>query len=158
MYINCFNRLPSMTPVANKVLVLERYNYNDHCTLGSIFDNDKCVCFTLEPPPNCVFPCIDTGTYIIDFNSKSPTFSHRFPYKSINNGFVPLVEPTEPHKRKRSGIRIHIGNTAADTKGCILLGESCEGIQLYKSAIAYKNFVETYLKYKYLFLKIVDVL
>lgn len=71
-------------------------------------DGDVYLCDTLEPPLRSIHSYIPEGAYRM-----SVTYSPKFRRK------LPLLKDV-PH---RSGIRIHAGNTASDTHGCILVGE-----------------------------------
>ena len=73
MKINSLNRFPSMTPTNDVPLILERYNYNADCTLGTLYYKDRRICETLEPSKP--IPC---GKYILNVHSRSPRFSKRF--------------------------------------------------------------------------------
>lgn len=68
---------------------------------------------TLEPD----IPVIPTGEHNFAL-TYSPRFSSRLPYRMYRG--VPLISsPSCPACR---GIRIHIGNTVNDTRGCVLIG------------------------------------
>jgi hypothetical protein len=96
----------------------------DGSTLGRLFINDRFECFTLEdevreisgrPVADWKIPgktAIPVGTYklIVDFSNR---FKCDMPHLLDVPGF--------------DGIRIHSGNTDADTEGCILVG-SAQGI------------------------------
>lgn len=87
------------------------------CTLGEMHIDGKFFAYTLEDPYRHLQgditkkvpedTCIDNGTYevIVDYSNR---FKKELPH--ILN--VPCFE----------GIRIHGGNTAANTEGCILVG------------------------------------
>ncbi len=84
-------------------LVLERRPASDDVILGQLFVDGRFECFTLEGAR----VAIPTGTYPVTI-----TASQRF------GRLLPLVNDVPG----RTGIRIHAGNTDADTEGCILVG------------------------------------
>lgn len=88
------------------MFILKRIAYKPNYTIGRLYLNDTYLCDTLEPSHPV---CIDNGCYPLDF-----TYSPKF--KKI----MPLLCNTS----NRIGIRIHWGNTAKDTSGCILLGKN----------------------------------
>lgn len=91
--------------------VLQRLDYTDRATFGQLFDEDgKQVCVTLELPWKYNAKdesCIPTGTYR-GFLRKSPKRGYLL--------YELLAVPGRTH------IEIHIGNTTADSKGCVLVG------------------------------------
>ncbi len=102
-----------------------------------LFD-DKCeyVCDTLEPPILPRYGCIPSGTYPLVF-----TYSPKFRLKLALVSDVP----------GRRGIRIHFGNSVADTRGCILVGTLFGSIiypeKLVESRLALTRVNEVILKY-----------
>jgi hypothetical protein len=94
-------------------LVLNRVTNSDEMCIGEVYINEKFQCFTCEDTvryPGIKIPgktAIPAGAYEI-FVTMSTRFQRMLPLL-IN---VPMFE----------GIRIHPGNTALDTEGCILPG------------------------------------
>lgn len=98
-------------------LILHRSIFTERCTLGTLTVNgDDFRCFTCEDVDRKLenggekIPhetCIPRGEYAVVIN-----FSNRFQRK------LPLLIGVPDF----DGIRIHPGNTAADTEGCILPG------------------------------------
>lgn len=93
-------------------LVLERLQLDPDVTIGSLTVEGGWVCWTLEDtlrkgPKVAGQTAIPYGTYPVAL-----TFSPRFKRD------LPLVE----YVPNFSGVRIHPGNTVADTDGCILVG------------------------------------
>jgi len=97
-------------------LELKRFYFGTACTIGLLFVDGVFECFTLEPPrefggarnvpdKTCILP----GSYQVQVEM-SPKHLHR----------VPCVLDVPG----RSDIEMHIGNTAADTEGCILVAGS----------------------------------
>ena len=94
------------------VIYLNRDILSDACVQGLITCGDFEGC-TLEPNPEMPFhenkPCIPEGRYPVKI-----VFSPKFQREVIRLDDVP----------GRSDIEVHGGNTAKDTKGCILPGMS----------------------------------
>ena len=91
------------------MLTLVRYTRTDEAILGSLYLNGAFVCYTLENAAKAI-PC---GMYTVQ-NSKSPKFKRELPL--LHNAQVPASR----------GIRIHVGNTAKDSQGCVLVGMTRE--------------------------------
>lgn len=93
-----------------------RTNFNEEATIGEMYVNGIFQCYTLEDvvrpagaPKVYGKTAIPEGTYKVKL-----TMSQRFKY------VLPLLVDVPGFE----GIRIHPGNTAADTEGCILVGQS----------------------------------
>lgn len=87
------------------MLTLVRYTRTDEAILGSLYLNGAFICYTLENSAKAI-PC---GMYTVQ-NSKSQKFKRELPL--LHNAKVPASR----------GIRIHRGNTANDSQGCVLVG------------------------------------
>lgn len=111
-------------------LRLERAEAGAVATLGVLFVDDRFECFTLEDPvraPGVKLPgdtAIPYGLYPLVI-TWSPRFQCRLPLICD----VPQFE----------GVRIHPGNTTADTEGCILVGEELDGDRLLRSRVAFER-------------------
>lgn len=87
------------------MLTLVRFARTETAVLGSLYLNGAFVCYTLENSAKA----IPAGLYNVQ-NSKSPKFKRELPL--IYNSTV----------KASRGIRIHRGNTAKDSQGCVLVG------------------------------------
>jgi hypothetical protein len=109
-------------------LELKRIARKRDYTIGRLYVNGQRFCDTLEDYDRLYFggvkvkgqTAIPAGRYEVLLNSYSPRFGQKEPYKSLAKGCVPLINGVPGF----SGVRIHIGNTASDTEGCILVGEN----------------------------------
>lgn len=96
-------------------LQLERKIYTDGSTLGELAVDDKFFCYTLEDttrqPGIKVYgkTSIPSGAYEV-----TVTYSPKF------GKVMPLVNGVPNYE----GVRIHPGNDADDTEGCILVGKT----------------------------------
>lgn len=90
------------------MLTLIRQIRTEKAILGRLYINGAFVCYTLENAAKA----IHAGLYKVE-NSKSPKFKRELPL--IYNGTT---------VKASRGIRIHKGNTSADSVGCILVGMS----------------------------------
>ncbi len=105
-------------------LLLTRFNNSPTYTVGTIFIDGRRHCFALEdaererpgvPVEQWKVPgktAIPRGEYTVIVN-RSARFKRDLPLLLDVPGF--------------SGVRIHPGNSSADTEGCILVGQSWEG-------------------------------
>lgn len=100
----------------------KRVFYGFDYTIGKLYIDGEYFCDTLEDLPRdkkiMNETCIPTGTYKVILNE-----SNRF--KRI----MPLLLNVPNFE----GIRIHAGNTAANTSGCILVGKNTIKGQLTES-------------------------
>ena len=91
------------------MLTLIRDIANDNEVMGRLELNGQFLCYTLENASTLI-PC---GDYRVQ-NSKSPKFKRELPL---------LVSDKVSASR---GIRIHVGNTASSSSGCVLVGMTRE--------------------------------
>jgi len=99
------------------------------CTMGELLVDGYHECWTLEDEVRAVkIPgktAIPEGRYevVIDMSAR---FGREMPHILNVPGFT--------------GVRIHTGNTDADTEGCILVGETRGANLIFGSKAAYKRF------------------
>ena len=124
-------------------LKLIRKERTEESTIGDLFVNGEFECFILEDKDRGLTQsmafaditplkvhgktCIPTGTYQIAI-----TYSNRF------KKYLPLLINVPGFE----GIRIHPGNTAADTEGCLLPGEFRNHNQVTNSKKAFAKLFE----------------
>lgn len=126
---------------------LLRKTFTEESTIGDLSVNGKHECFTLEDRVRAVKihgkTAIPAGIYEVTI-----TFSDKFkkPLPLLLN--VPNF----------TGIRIHPGNTAVDTEGCILVGTTKTADFVGNSRVAFKALfakIEAALKKEKIFMEIV---
>ena len=94
-------------------LLILRDTFTDNSTIGELFLNDEFMCDTLENPElNNVrnISCIPEGQYSVRLRTAK---------ESATRDYLHLLIKDVPN---RDYILFHIGNTAKDTSGCILVG------------------------------------
>jgi Family of unknown function (DUF5675) len=94
-------------------LTVQRTTFTSRSTIGQFFINGAFECFTLEDMVRPVkvpgMTAIPEGVYVV-----TVSFSDRF------KRLLPEVHNVPNF----TGVRIHPGNTDADTEGCILVGQT----------------------------------
>lgn len=112
------------------ILLLERQKSMENCTIGELFVDGKFQCHTLEDVVRDFKikgqTAIPAGVYEVLI-----TYSPRF------KRFLPEVLNVPNY----DGIRIHPGNTAVDTEGCILPGTWEGGGRVNNSGYAFAGLV-----------------
>lgn len=116
-------------------LKTSRFHFDPDYTIGKMFVDGEYECFTLEDTVREIETrpvaewklqdrtAIPRGIYVVDV-----TFSNRFRKPT------PLLLDVPGF----SGVRIHSGNTSANTEGCILVGKDWNGGDwIDKSRIAF---------------------
>lgn len=109
---------------------------NSHCTFGRLYVDGVLECETLEDPVREI-----EYTPVVDWKVKGDTAIPRGRYRIIINHSqrfnkdMPLLLNVPGFE----GIRIHSGNTAADTEGCILVGTSRSDTAVANSRVAYNE-------------------
>ena len=111
-------------------LTVKRTQQFPRATIGELLIEGVFECFTLEDvvrPDGVKVPgatAIPAGDYPVQITF-SPRFQVRMPLLIGVPNFV--------------GVRIHPGNTDADTEGCILVGQSTSDGSIFASRAAYNN-------------------
>ena len=98
-----------------------------NATMGSLYVDGVWQCWTLEDAIRdqkiAGETCIPPGTYRVDI-APSSRFHRLLPILCDVPGF--------------SGVRIHAGNTIADTAGCLLVGRTRSSGQVGESRLAFE--------------------
>jgi hypothetical protein len=94
-------------------LELVRQEFTDVSTIGELLIDGEHFCFTLEDPVR------DEKIYGMTAIPYS-TYEVVVTYSPHFHKYMPLLKNVENY----DGVRIHAGNTAEDTEGCILVGFS----------------------------------
>ena len=117
------------------ILELKRIARRETYTIGRLYIDGLLFCDTLEDTDRGLSQtlpvsvnmakkkkgatAIPTGSYRVTLAVKSPRFSQIAKYKFCN-GYLPRLINVPAF----DGVLIHIGNTAKDTEGCILVGKN----------------------------------
>ena len=131
-------------------LKLERRFPRDRYTIGKLYIDGKYFCDTLEDKDRGLTSnmsvaqicgvkikgetAIPTGRYLVDMKTVSPRFGGRAQYQFCK-GRLPRLCNTPGYQ----GVLIHIGNTAKDTEGCILVGENKERGKVLNSKATFRK-------------------
>lgn len=133
-------------------LNIKRIARRETYTIGRLYIDGKYFCDTLEDKDRGLrqdmpvaiiratkrkgITAIPTGRYRMTLAVQSPKFSKRATYQFCN-GYLPRLINVPGY----DGVLIHIGNTARDTEGCLLVGKNT---QIGKVLDSRKTFIELY--------------
>ena len=117
-------------------IIIRRIAKRSDYTIGRMYVDGRYVCDTLEDTDRGLTSAmsdmeirrqkvpgktaIPSGEYMVSLNVISPRFGNRYFYRSLCGGRLPRLVDVKGF----AGVLIHCGNTAADTDGCILVGEN----------------------------------
>lgn len=134
-------------------------------TIGKLYLNGVYFCDTLEDTDRGLTQgmplqkikdlkikgatAIPKGKYKVTMNVVSPKFSKRATYQFCQ-GKLPRLLNVDGYE----GVLIHIGNTAKDTEGCILVGQNKVVGQVINSTVTFKKLYAEMLKYQTIILTI----
>lgn len=134
-------------------------------TIGKLYLNGVYFCDTLEDTDRGLTQgmplqkikdikikgatAIPKGKYKVTMNVISPKFSRRATYQFCQ-GKLPRLLNVDGYE----GVLIHIGNTAKDTEGCILVGQNKVVGQVINSTVTFKKLYAEMLKYQTIILTI----
>lgn len=116
-------------------LKVKRKAFEKDYTIGDLFVDGKFVSNTLEDTDRGLTQdmpleeikskkvygktAIPTGTYEIDMNTVSPKFQARSWAKPYGGKLPRLIDV-----KGFEGVLLHVGNTASDSSGCLLVGKN----------------------------------
>lgn len=135
-------------------LELKRIAKRDTYTIGRLYIDGAYFCDTIEDKDRGLrqdlplsvnkarkragVTAIPTGRYRVTLGVQSPKYKDRKEYKFCG-GYLPRLLNVPAF----DGILIHIGNTAEDSAGCILVGRNTQVGKVLKSTV---TFLELYSK------------
>lgn len=143
-------------------LLLYRIARSDTYTIGHLYIDGKYFCDTIEDKdrglkqdmsPSVIratkrkgVTAIPTGRYRVTLEVKSPKFSAKKYEK--NYGFCDGYLPRLINVPGFDGVLIHIGNTAKDTDGCVLVGKNTKVGKVLESRAVFVKLYEELKKAK----------
>lgn len=129
-------------------LTLRRIARKSTYTIGRLYIDGEYFCDTIEDADRGLsqqlpitvnkakkkkgITCIPVGRYRVTLEVKSPRFS-----KNKKYGFCDGRLPRLVNVPAFEGVLIHIGNTARDTEGCILVGKNKKVGMVLESTITF---------------------
>lgn len=133
------------------ILTLKRIYTCSTYTIGHLYIDGSYICDTIEDTDRMLdssmsieqiakikvkgMTAIPTGRYKVLMNIISPKYSKSKYYMNICKGRVPRLANVPGYQ----GVLIHVGNTAADTEGCLLLGYNKVKGQVISSKVAFEK-------------------
>lgn len=140
-------------------LLLRRIAKKDTYTIGKLYIDGQYFCDTLEDTDRGLASdmslqeilkkkiygktAIPTGTYKVNMRTISPRFKDRNWAKPYG-GVVPRLIGTVGFE----GVLIHVGNSASDTTGCVLVGKNTIKGKLTESTKTFHSLMDKLLKDK----------
>lgn len=134
-------------------LILRRIARRDTYTIGKLYIDGVYFCDTLEDkdrglrqdlPPSVNramkrdgATAIPKGKYQVTLKVKSPRFSKKKQYEFCG-GYLPRLINVPAFE----GVLIHIGNTAHDTEGCLLVGRNTKVGKVLESGVTFRALYE----------------
>jgi|TARA_B110000014_G_C20123958_1_gene597205 hypothetical protein len=118
---------PTISKPSNINLLILRDTFSDESTIGELFVNGERFCDTLELPyrdNQRSISCIPVGEYKVRL---------RVARESATRDYLHLLVKDV---KDRSHILFHRGNTAKDTRGCILVGRGSQQDIVHNSTLA----------------------
>ena len=116
-------------------LLVQRKPSNEECTLGELFVNGSHECYTLEDVIR------ETGAMVSEWKVPGAT--------AIPSGRYRVIITFSKHFGRDmpevvdvpgfTGVRIHWGNEAADTDGCLLVGSECKASTILRSRVEFDH-------------------
>ena len=133
---------------------VKRENRQKTYTEGVLYVNGERICNTLEDMDRGLTQdmgeaqvkakkvygetAIPTGVYKVRVDTYSPKFGGMPFYKEVCKGLLPRLENVPGYE----GVLIHVGKTAENTLGCILVGEKAQAGLLKNGREAFKRLWE----------------
>ena len=118
---------PTQSNLSKINLLILRDTFSDESIIGELFLNGERFCDTLELPfrdNQRSVSCIPTGEYKVRL---------RLPRESATRDYIHLLVQDVP---SRDYILFHRGNSAKDTRGCILVGQGSQQAVVHNSTLA----------------------
>ena len=118
---------PTISKPSHINLLILRDTFTEESTIGELFVDGERFCDTLELPykdNQRSVSCIPTGEYKVRM---------RYPRESATRDYLHLLVQ---EVKNRSYILFHRGNTAKDTRGCILVGQGSQQDIVHNSTLA----------------------
>lgn len=134
-------------------LLLKRIARRETYTIGKLYIDGVYFCDTLEDTDRGLrqdmslpvirakkragVTAIPTGRYKVTLKVQSPRFSKKEMYQFCK-GYLPRLVNVLGFE----GVLIHVGNTAKDTEGCILVGRNTKVGKVLESRVTFVNLYE----------------
>ena len=119
-------------------IIVERLQKDEDVTIGAITIDGDFACWSLEDPVREI-PGQPVSTWKIHGKTAIPAGRYKVivDMSARFKRLLPLLLDVPGY----SGVRIHAGNTAADTEGCILVGNERLAKSLARSQLALAPFM-----------------